>query len=99
SARGREVGIRMALGATWRNVVRMVMSRGIGPAAAGVGTGAVLAWSVTRAMNTLLYGVGATDPLTFALVACLLAAVSAFACAIPAGRAAGVDPMLVLRNQ
>jgi predicted permease len=99
SARGREFGIRMALGATWRNVMRMVMSRGIMLTGAGVGIGAVLAWSVTRAMDTLLYGVGAADPLTFALVAGLLAAVSAVACAIPAVRAARVDPMLVLREQ
>jgi ABC-type antimicrobial peptide transport system permease subunit len=89
----------MALGATWRNVMRMVMSRGIVLAGAGVGIGAVLAWSVTRAMETLLYGVGATDPLTFALVAGLLAAVAVVACAIPAVRAARVDPMLVLRDQ
>ena len=73
SARGREIGIRMALGATWRNVMQMVMSRGIVLTGAGVGIGAVLAWSVTRAMETLLYGVGAADPLTFALVAGLLA--------------------------
>jgi predicted permease len=99
SARGREIGIRMALGATWRNVIRMVMSRGIALTGAGVGIGAVLAWSVTRAMETLLYGVGATDPLTFAMVVGLLAAVSAVACAIPAVRAARVDPMLVLRDQ
>jgi ABC-type antimicrobial peptide transport system permease subunit len=99
SARGREIGIRMALGATWRSVVQMVMSRGIMLTAVGVGIGAVLAWSLTRAMDSLLYGVGAADPLTFALVAGLLATVSAIACAIPAVRAARVDPMLVLRNQ
>ena len=99
SARGREIGIRMALGATWRNVMRMVMSRGIVLTGAGVAVGAVLAWSVTHAMETLLYGVGAADPLTFALVAGLLAAVSTIACAIPAVRAARVDPMLVLRDQ
>jgi hypothetical protein len=98
SARGREIGIRMALGATWRNVMRMVMSRGIVLTAAGVGIGAVLAWSLTRAMESLLYGVGASDPLTFAMVAGLLAAVSAVACAIPAVRAARIDPMLVLRD-
>ncbi|HZL96373.1 MAG TPA: FtsX-like permease family protein [Vicinamibacterales bacterium] len=99
SARSREIGIRMALGATWRSVMRMVMSRGILLTGAGVGIGAVLAWSLTRAMESLLYGVGASDPLTFALVAGLLAAVSALACAIPAVRAARVDPMLVLRDQ
>jgi putative ABC transport system permease protein len=99
SARGREIGIRMALGATWRSVMRMVMSRGMLLTGAGVGIGAVLAWSLTRAMESLLYGVGASDPLTFALVAGLLAAVAAVACAIPAVRAARVDPMLVLRDQ
>ena len=98
SARGREIGIRMALGATWRSVMRMVMSRGIALTAVGVGIGAALAWSVTRAMASLLYGVGASDPVTFALVAGLLATVSAIACAIPAMRAARVDPMLVLRD-
>jgi len=99
SARSREIGIRMALGATWRSVMQMVMSRGILLTGAGVGIGAVLAWSLTRAMESLLYGVGASDPLTFGLVASLLAAVSAVACAIPAMRAARVDPMLVLRDQ
>jgi predicted permease len=98
SARGREIGIRMALGATLRSVMQMVMSRGIVLSGAGVGLGAALAWSVTRAMDTLLYGVAATDPLTFAMAAALLAAVSAVACAIPAVRAARVDPMLVLRD-
>jgi putative ABC transport system permease protein len=99
SARGREIGIRIALGATWRTVVQMVMSRGIALTSVGVGIGAVLAWSVTRAMDTLLYDVGPSDPLTFALVVGLLAGVSAIACAIPAMRAARVDPMLVLRDQ
>ena len=99
SARSREIGIRMALGATWRSVMQMVISRGMVLTAAGVGIGAALAWWVTRAMDTLLYGVGASDPLTFALVVLLLGAVSAMACAIPAVRAARVDPMLVLRDQ
>jgi ABC-type antimicrobial peptide transport system permease subunit len=79
--------------------MRMVMSRGIALTGAGVGMGAVLAWSVTRAMESLLYGVDSTDLVTFALVAGLLGAVSAVACAIPAVRAARVDPMLVLRDQ
>jgi putative ABC transport system permease protein len=99
SARGREIGIRIALGATWRTVTQMVMLRGIVLTSVGVGIGAALAWSVTRAMDTLLYDVGPTDPLTFALVVGLLAGVSAVACAIPAMRAARVDPMLVLRDQ
>jgi ABC-type antimicrobial peptide transport system permease subunit len=99
AARVREIGVRMALGATWRNVMRMVMSRGIVLTGAGVAVGAVLAWWATRGMTTLLYGVSAADPLTFALVVGLLGAVSLVACAIPAVRAARVDPMLVLRDQ
>jgi ABC-type lipoprotein release transport system permease subunit len=77
----------------------MVMSRGIVLTGAGVGIAAVWRGRFTRAMETLLYGVGAAGPLTFALVAGLLATVSAVACAIPAVRAARVDPRLVLRDQ
>jgi putative ABC transport system permease protein len=99
SARSREIGIRMALGATGRNVMGMVMSRGMLVTGAGVGLGALLAWSVTEALDSLLYGVGPGDPLTFALVAAVLAAVAVVACAIPAIRAGRVDPMLALRDQ
>jgi predicted permease len=99
SARRREIGIRIALGATWRTVMQMVMSRGMVLTSAGMGIGAVLAWSVTRAMDALLYEVEPTDPLTFAVVVGVLAGVSGVACAIPAMRAARVDPMLVLRDQ
>ena len=99
SARGREIGIRMALGATWRSVMAMVMSRGMALTAAGLVMGAVIAWSVTRAMSALLYGVEAGDPLTFVSVVALLSVVALAACAIPAVRASRVDPMLVLRDQ
>ena len=99
SARGREIGIRMALGATWKSVLAMVMSRGMALTATGLAIGAVIAWAVTRAMSTLLYGVNAGDPLTFSAVVGLLGVVSIAACAIPAVRASRVDPMLVLRDQ
>ena len=99
SARGREIGIRIALGATWKSVIAMVMSRGMALTAAGLVAGAVIAWTVTRAMSALLYGVNAGDPLTFTAVIGLLAIVSIAACAIPAIRASRVDPMLVLRDQ
>jgi putative ABC transport system permease protein len=99
SARGREIGIRMALGATWKGLIAMVMSRGMALTATGLVAGTAVAWAVTRAMSTLLYGVSAADPLTFAAVVALLGVVSLAACAIPAVRAARVDPMLVLRDQ
>jgi putative ABC transport system permease protein len=98
SARGREIGIRMALGATWKSVMAMVMSRGMVLTATGLVVGAAIAWSVTRAMSALLYGVDAGDPLTFVAVVGLLGVVAIAACAIPAVRAARVDPMLVLRD-
>src|SRR5262245_15732108 len=99
SARGREIGVRMALGATWRSVIAMVMSRGMALTAMGLVMGALTAWSVTRAMSALLYGVEAGDPLTFVSVVALLGVIALAACAIPAVRASRVDPMLVLRDQ
>jgi len=99
SARSREIGLRMALGATWKSVVSMVMQPGLALTAVGVGMGAGIAWAVTRAMSKLLYGVGAADPSTFAIVLAVLASVAIAACAIPALRAARVDPMVVLRDQ
>ena len=99
STRSREIGLRIALGATWRTVVTMVMSRGIVLTGVGMLLGAGIAWAVTRTLQTLLYGVGAADPATFAAVLGLLAAVTLAACAVPAVRAARVDPMVVLREQ
>jgi putative ABC transport system permease protein len=99
AVRSREIGLRIALGATWSNVIAMVMTRGIGLTAAGICLGAVVAWTVTRAMDSLLYGVGAADPVTFGVVIALLGSVALAACAVPAVRAARVDPMVVLREQ
>jgi predicted permease len=99
SARIREIGVRMALGATSRRVVGLVMSRGMVLTMTGLVAGVVIAWSATRAMTALLYGVNAGDPLTFSSVTGLMAIVAATACAIPAIRAARTDPMVVLRDQ
>jgi len=99
TARSREIGLRIALGATGRSVVTLVMSRGIVLTATGVALGVFVAWMVTRAMQTLLYGVDAGDPTTFAVVLGLLATVAVIACAIPAIRAARVEPMVALRDQ
>jgi putative ABC transport system permease protein len=99
AARSREIGLRMALGATWRHVVAMVISRGLILSAIGVLLGVAVARTVTRAMQTLLYHVAPGDLSTYGVVLAVLASVALAACAIPAFRAARVDPMVVLREQ
>jgi ABC-type antimicrobial peptide transport system permease subunit len=99
AARSREIGLRMALGATPRSVMTMVFARGVTLTAVGAVVGAAASWGVMRMMSRLLYGVGAADPATFAGVAMLLGLVALSACAFPALRAARVDPMVVLRDQ
>lgn len=97
--RSREIGLRMALGASARSVVRMVMRRGMLLTATGLGIGLGASWVLTRLMKKLLYGVEATDPTTLASVSVLLAAVALLACWMPARRASRVDPILVLREE
>ena len=99
AARSREIGLRMALGATWRGVVTMVMARGLALSALGVILGALVARLVTRAMQTLLYQVSVGDAATYVAVLGLFATVAIAACAVPSFRAARVDPMEVLRDQ
>jgi ABC-type antimicrobial peptide transport system permease subunit len=94
-----EIGVRMALGARTGQVQRMVVGQGLTIAAAGVGIGLAGALAVTRLMGGLLEGVSPSDPLTFALVALLLASVAVLASWIPARRAARVDPMVALRSE
>jgi putative ABC transport system permease protein len=99
SARSREIGLRIALGASPGRVMTTVIARGVVLTALGVVAGGAAAWAVTRTMSSLLYGVGAADPMTFAGVGALLGIVALSACALPALRAARVDPMVALREQ
>ncbi len=96
SLRTREIGVRLALGAQPRDVLRMVVSRGLGLAAAGVALGLVGALSLTRLMQSVLYGVTPSDPLTFGAVAIALLGVAALASWLPALRATRIDPIVAL---
>ena len=93
-----ELGIRIALGATARSVTMLVLRRGMAPVAAGVAVGIVGALALTRFVETLLFGVTPTDPVTYAAVSLILIAIAALACYVPARRAATVDPIRVLRT-
>jgi len=95
----REIGIRMALGATRRGIATLVVRQAMVLALAGVGIGLLGAFALTRLMGSLLFGVRATDLLTFVAVAMLLAGVALVASYIPARRAAGIDPLILLRSQ
>lgn len=96
--RGRELGIRMALGAARSSALRMVLSQGMKLAGVGLGVGLLAAIGLSRFMASMLFGVGVMDPVTFTAVPLLLAAVAVLACVIPARRATRVDPMVALRD-
>jgi putative ABC transport system permease protein len=99
SARTHEIGIRMALGAERRAVLRLIIGQGMKLAAAGLAIGLIAAVAATRLIKTLLFGVEANDPMTLCGVALLLAIVALLACWVPARRATRVDPLIALRHE
>jgi putative ABC transport system permease protein len=97
--RTREIGVRMALGAAAGDVLKLVIGQGMWTTAIGVVIGAAGSFALTRTMQSLLFGVRTTDPLTVIGVVLLLVAVSFLACWIPARRATKVDPLVALRYE
>ena len=95
----RELGIRMALGATPAGILRLIVGHGMGIAAVGVCAGLMGALALTRFMRNLLFGVAPLDPATFVAVAVMLTAVALAASYLPARRAARIDPMVSLRSE
>ena len=99
SQRTREIGVRMALGASQVDVLRLILGEGLKLVLAGVALGIIAALAMTRLLTTMLYGVSVTNPLIFLSVVALLVAVSLAACFVPARRAMRVDPMVALRYE
>jgi predicted permease len=99
SRRTREIGVRVALGARSIDVLRMIVGQGLRPIVIGVAIGIAGSLALTRTVESLLFGVTATDPLTFGSVTLLLVGVALLACYIPARRATKVDPMVTLRYE
>ena len=97
--RTHEIGVRLALGAQLGDVLRLVLRQGLKLTIIGAAIGVFGAYLATRAITSVLYGVSATDPLTFGFVSLLLVAVALLACYVPARRATKVEPLVALRNE
>jgi ABC-type antimicrobial peptide transport system permease subunit len=99
AGRTREIGLRMALGAQTADVLRLILRQGMLLALIGTVIGLAIGFGGTRLLKTLLYGVSAADPITFAAVTLLLGSVTLLACWLPAHRATKVNPMIALRAE
>ena len=99
SQRTAEIGIRMALGAQVHHILQLILKQGVVMIGLGVFIGSVAAVVLMRLMSHLLYGISATDPLTFIVIGLLLTFVALVACLIPARRATRVDPVIALRSE
>jgi len=97
--RTQEIGVRMALGARRRDVLKIVLQQGMTPVLLGIGIGVILSLGITRILASQLYGVTPTDPATFIGVSLALIGAATLACTLPAGRAARVDPLVALKHE
>ena len=97
--RTREIGIRLALGARREDVLRLILLQGVTAALTGIGVGIIGAFGAMRVVASLLYGIGSSAWIIFAIVAVLLLVVTATASYVPAQRAAKVDPIIALHNE
>jgi ABC-type antimicrobial peptide transport system permease subunit len=96
--RTQEIGIRMSIGAGAPAILRMIIGDGAKLTAAGIGIGLVAAFGLTRFMRSLLFGVAATDPVTFTVIVLVVLTVALVACIVPARKAAAVDPLIALKG-
>ena len=99
SQRTQEIGIRMALGAQPRDVLRLMLGTGMAMVLGGIGAGWLLALALTHSLNSLLYGIGIFDPISFFATAVMMIAVALLACWIPSRRAMNVSPVIALRYE
>ena len=97
--RTSEIGVRMALGAGPSRIFSLVIGHGLRLSAAGIALGILAALALTRVMSTMLVGVQASDPVTYGAMAALFFAITALACWMPGRRAAGLDPLVALRDE